>query len=116
MTLRVEGLQQVVSALADLGADSADLRAFDTIGGGIVRQAQQLVERDTGALSSTIRVESARQNELTVIAGSTQVDYAGVINYTGSGFLTSPANNDTAGKIEQLVRELQELINRAGLR
>lgn len=123
--VRVEGLRETVRRLESLGVDVADLKdAFGAISREVVTEAATLanaLEDATGALAGTIRAARTK-NKAVVRAGSARIPYAGVINYGWpargigpSAFLTGPADDDPAGKVAHLERNLEALIRRHDL-
>lgn len=119
---RITGLRETVRNLERLGVEVEDLKAaFVAIADQVVDEASALVPVDTGALKGTIR-PARTKNKAVVRAGTAgRVPYAGVINYggagiAGTGFLTTPANRDPAGKAQQIEDSLEDLIRKYDLR
>ncbi|MBB3041155.1 hypothetical protein [Nocardioides soli] len=78
---KVEGLNSVVRALQQLGADVEDLKdVFSEIAATGADIAADHIDSDTGRAASTVRGNRAK-NKAVVAAGSASVPYLGVINY-----------------------------------
>lgn len=115
----VTGLRETVRALERFGVDVEDLRqAFGEISNEIVEEGRANIDDDSGALGATVRAARTK-NKAVVRAGTGGVPYAGVINYgwpahgiEAQGYLTGPANADTAGKARRIEANLQALIVR----
>lgn len=116
--IRVEGLARVVRDLERFGVSTDDLKdAFGKISEDVVQESSARVRVLSGALQATIR-PARTKNKAVVRAGTAGVPYAGVVNYArpGDEFLTGPANEDVAGKLARIERELEDLVTRYGLR
>lgn len=116
--IRVDGLARVVRDLERFGVATDDLKdAFGGISKDVATEAGARVRVRSGRLAATIR-PARTKNKAVVRAGTAGVPYAGVVNYArpGDEFLTGPANEDVAGKIARVERELEQLISRYGLR
>jgi len=94
MTVKVDGLKELVRHLEKTGVQVADLKAAF---GGIAKEAQSLAvgfaPRRSGKLAASIRGSTAK-NYATVTAGGSRVPYAAPINYgwqkrniAGAGFM-----------------------------
>jgi hypothetical protein len=81
VTVRVEGLNNLVRSLDKASAEISDLKeAHKAAGEIVVRDAQVRVPRRSGALAGTIR--SARQaRRARVNVGTSKVPYAGPIHW-----------------------------------
>lgn len=76
----VEGAGPVRRAFRDMAADVGDTKPADVAAERARDRARQLVPRRSGALSDSIRVESLPTGA-ELVAGSSSVPYAGVIEY-----------------------------------
>lgn len=115
--IRIDGLASVLRDLQRFGVSADDLKdAFGGISQDVAMEASGRVRVVSGALQATIR-PARTKNKAVVRAGTAGVPYAGVVNYArpGDEFLTGPANEDTAGKIARIERELEDLIRKYGL-
>ena len=79
--VQVKGLNEVLRALNQIGADFEELKdANKELGDEISARAAALAPRLTGALASSIRSNRAKKR-VSIKAGSARVPYAGVIEY-----------------------------------
>lgn len=79
--LRVEGLRSTLRALADAGADAADLKdLMQSLGQIVATHAQLRAPRETGRLATTVRPGRGKTKAV-VRAGGARAPYAGVIHY-----------------------------------
>lgn len=79
--VRVEGLNQTLTALQRVGVEAGDLKeVMAAIADEGARLASSFAPKRTGALSATVRGNRAKAKAL-VIAGRARVKYAGAINY-----------------------------------
>jgi hypothetical protein len=90
--VRIDGLNQVVRGLQELGLDIEDLKdAFAPIAARAARYASSFAPRRTGALAASIRPNRSK-NKAVVVAGKARVPYAGVINYGWARRNISPSS------------------------
>lgn len=78
---RVDGLNQVVRALQEIGLQVEDLKgAFSPIAAEGARVAARLAPRRTGRLAGDVRGNRAKSKAV-VTVGRASLPYAGAINY-----------------------------------
>lgn len=120
---KVEGLNQVVRALQQMGADVEDLKdAFSTIASDAAQTASSLAPRASGRLAGDIRGNRAKSKAV-VTAGRSSVPYAGAINYGWPSRSIEPslfmqrADQQTQPRaIQTLEDEINRKIRERGLR
>ena len=121
--MRLVDDDETVRNLERLGVAADDLKeAFGQIAAEVAHEAGGIVPVRTGALKATIR-PARTKNKAVVRAGTgSRVPYAAPINYgwpahgiAATGFLTTPANRDTAGKVRRIEDNLEALIRKYDL-
>lgn len=120
--VQVEGLNQVVRGLVELGLDAEDLKgAFGPIAAEGAELAAGFAPKRTGRLAGTVRGNRAK-NKAVVTAGRGRVKYAGPINYGWRRRNIDPARfmqrADEAMRpiaLEKLEDEINRAIERRGL-
>lgn len=121
-SVQIEGLNQKVKALLEMGVELDDLKdVFAKIAEEGANQASSFAPVKSGNLEQTIRGNRAK-NKAVVTAGKARTPYAGAINYgwpkrniKGALFLQK-ADEVMSGKAEQMLIEgIDDLINRLEL-
>jgi hypothetical protein len=80
-TVRVEGLDRLVSTMRKAGADLSDLKEAHAAAGRIVAgDAQARAPRSSGALANSVRA-SRQAKRAQVVAGGARVPYAGPVHW-----------------------------------
>lgn len=119
---RVEGLNQVVRALQQLGLDVDDLKgAFSKIAAEGAQVAAAYAPKRTGRLAGDIRGNRAKSKAV-IAAGRSSVPYAGPINYgwaargiEPSGFMQKADKTMQPRAIQMLEAEINQKIRERGL-
>lgn len=121
-TVRVDGLNQTLTALQRFGVEAGDLKdVMAAIADEGAQLASSFAPKRSGRLSSTVRGNKAKAKAI-VIAGRARVPYAGAVNYGWPARGIRPAlfmqRADAAlapKAVEMLESGLDQLIRREGL-
>lgn len=119
---KVEGLTQVVRALAEMGLEVDDLKAaFSKLASEGAQAASGFAPRQTGRLAASIRGNRAKSKAV-VTAGRASVPYAGPINYgwrarniAPSGFMQKADAVMAPKAVQMLEDEINAQIRKRGL-
>lgn len=120
---KVDGLNQVVRGLQQIGVEVDDLKgAFSSIAAMGARQAARYAPKRTGRLAGDVRGNRARSKAV-VMAGRASLPYAGPINYgwaarniTPSLFMQRADQAMRPFALRRLEAEINTTIRRHGLR
>lgn len=123
VSIRVDGLNQMVRALLAVGLDVDDLKdAFSAIAREGAEAAARHAPRLTGALAGDIRGNRARSKAV-ITAGRVSLPYAGPINYgwakrgiAPSGFMQAADREIQPYALRRLAAEINSKIAQKGLR
>lgn len=121
-SVKVEGLNQTLTALQRFGVDAADLKdAMAEISAEGARLASSFAPTRSGRLAGSVRGNKAKAKAI-VIAGRARVPYAGAINYGWPRRNIKPAlfmqraDRELAPRAVELLEEgLDEAARKAGL-
>lgn len=119
--IRISGLREKIRDLEALGVAADDLKdAFGEIAREVADEAGHIVPHRTGTLEATIRPARTKNKAVVRAGNTTKVPYAGVINYgrdgfSGTQFLTGPANADLEEKARKIQANLDALIHKYDL-
>jgi HK97 gp10 family phage protein len=119
-TLTVEGLNETVRTLKKLGVDVSDLKdAFSRIGTRAAGQVRSAAPVRTGALAASVK-PSKRQNSVYIYAGGARAFYAPFVEFgtryqSAQRFMRDTARMEGPRALDDLERELTQIINRLGL-
>jgi len=121
--VKVEGLNQTLTALQRFGVEVADLKdVMADIAAEGARLASSFAPKRSGRLAATIRGNKAKAKAL-VIAGRARVPYAGAINYgwpardIGPALFMQKADKQLAPRaVEMLDKGIDQVISKVGLK
>jgi HK97 gp10 family phage protein len=116
--LRVQGLTKLTRALKKAGVDVKDMKdANARVGDVVVRAADPLTPRDSGALAGSIR-PARRQSGVVVRAGGGRIRYARYVEYgtkkmRARSYLVRGMNQSQDRWLDVYAVELQKIMNEA---
>lgn len=121
-SVKVEGLNQTLTALQRFGVEVQDLKdVMADIAAEGARLASSFAPRRSGRLATTIRGNKAKAKAI-VIAGRAKVPYAGAINYgwpkrgiTPALFMQKADAQLAPRAVEMLDKGLDEVARKVGL-
>lgn len=119
--VRVEGLRKVIRSVEKLGVDVEDLRGvFTRIGARAISTANAGTPVSSGALKGTNK-QSKRKNSVYLYSGSKKAYYARFVHYgtifmEARPYLSDVVKKDGPWAVQQLDKELANLISKAGLK
>ena len=119
---KVEGLNEVVRALTQIGLEVDDLKdAFSKIAALGAQVAASYAPKKTGALAGDVRGNRAKSKAV-VTAGRARIQYAGPQNYgwpsrgiRGTGFMQKADTTMQPVAIQMLEAEINRVIRQKGL-
>ena len=119
-TVTIEGLNQTVRTVKKLGVEAADLKdAFSRIGSRATSKVKSATPVGTGRLKATVK-QSRRQNSVYISAGSKRAYYGPFVHWgthtiKGNPWMTRVANAEAPHALDELQKELDQIIRQLGL-
>lgn len=119
--LKVEGLNKLTRALKKAGVQVKDLKEANAkVGDVVVKRANPLTPRSTGALAASIR-PAQRQSGAVVRAGGGRIRYARFVEYgtrkmPARSYLIRGMNESQPQWMEVYADELQQLMDQVAAR
>jgi len=120
ISMNIKGLKQLRSDMRKYGvrADKAVVQSLKDEAEGILKQSQELVPVDTGALRDSGRVVGPRKRSVTIEYGDDKVNYAAAVHeildaFHPSGmakFLEIPARRALVGMGKRMAKDVRNAV------